>query len=202
MTTNQSALISANQINSDTAWIALLEIVFKDGQESIKVCRNNEDISWNGHLWQAFPFTVGENKRDNKGTLSNITIEVDNSTRDLEYYLNLHAGGAGCSVILRVVRSDDLENSVPDLEEYFSVKSTQVTESKVTFTLGNSYPPKARRPFRRYMKNNCPFKYKGLECGCTSSLPTCNHTLPDCRARNNSKRFGGFPGIPQGGLYV
>lgn len=198
-----AAIASANEINSDTAWIALLEVIFDSAEDDrIRVCRNNEDIVWNGKKWVAFPFSISENKVDDKGTLSNLTLEVDNTSRDLEYYLNKYAGGSGCQVILRVVRSDDLSCVVPDVEEYFSVKATTVNESKVSFTLGNAYPAKSRRPYRRYMKNNCPFKYKGVMCGATSELANCNHTLSDCRARKNSTRFGGFPGIPQGGLYV
>ena len=198
-----AAIAAANEINSDTAWIALLEVVFDETEDDrIRVCRNNENIVWGGKTWVAFPFSLGETKYDDKGTLSNLTIDVDNTGRELDYYLNKYAGGSGCRVILRVVRSDDLSCTVPDVEEYFSVKATTVTESKVSFTLGNAYPAKSRRPYRRYMKNNCPFKYKGVMCGATSSLASCNHTLSDCRERGNSTRFGGFPGIPQGGLYV
>lgn len=197
-----AAIVSANEIDSDSAWLALLEIIVPGADEHIYLVRNNEDIHWNGQLWQSFPFTISDTKRDNKGTLSNITIDVDNTTRDLEYYLNTGSGGAGARVILRCVRSDDLTVKEADFEEYFTVKSTTVTESKVSFALGNAYSTKSRRPWRRYMKSTCPFKYKGLRCGATSDLVSCNHTLGDCRKRNNSKRFGGFPGIPQGGLYV
>lgn len=198
-----AAITAANEINSDTAWIALLEVVFDENEDDrIRVCRNNEDIVWGGKTWVAFPFSLSETKSDDKGTLSNLTIDVDNTGRELDYYLNKYAGGSGCRVILRVVRSDDLNCAIPDVEEYFSVKATTVTEAKVSFTLGNAYPTKSRRPYRRYMKNNCPFKYKGVMCGASSSYTSCNHTLSDCRARGNSTRFGGFPGIPQGGLYV
>ena len=198
-----AAIAAANEINSDTAWIALLEVVFDETEDDrIRVCRNNENIVWGGKTWVAFPFSLGETKYDDKGTLSNLTIDVDNTGRELDYYLNKYAGGSGCRVILRVVRSDDLSCVTADVEEYFSVKATTVTEAKVSFTLGNAYPAKSRRPYRRYMKNNCPFKYKGVMCGATSELASCNHTLSDCRVRKNSTRFGGFPGIPQGGLYV
>lgn len=198
-----AAIASANEINSDTAWLVLLEVIFDSAEDDrIRVCRNTENIIWGGKTWVAFPFEISETKVDDKGTLSNLTLDVDNSSRDLEYHLNKYAGGSGCQIVLRVVRSDDLSCPTPDLEEYFSVKATTVTESKVSFTLGNAYPAKARRPYRRYMKNNCPFKYKGVMCGASSSHASCNHTLKDCRARGNSTRFGGFPGIPQGGLYV
>lgn len=197
-----AAIASANNTELDAAWLLLLEIIIDGEEEHIYLVHNNEDISWNGQLWQAFPFSLSESKSDNKGTLSNATIEVDNTSRDLEYYLSRGNGGAGSKVVLRCVRSDDLTATEADFEEYFTVKSTTVTESKVSFALGNAYSSKSRRPWRRYLKNTCSFKYKGVRCGCTSNLTSCNHTLSDCRERGNSKRFGGFPGIPQGGLYV
>ena len=202
VTLSSAAVACANKVDGDGAYLALLEIIIPGEAEHIYLVRNNEDIYWRNQLWQAFPFTLSDRKDDNKGTLSNITIDVDNSTRDLEYYLNQGGGGAGSKVILRCVRSDDLTATEADFEEYFSVKSTTVTESKVSFSLGNAYSTKSRRPWRRYLKNTCPFKYKSVRCGCTSSLATCNHTLADCRERGNSKRFGAFPGIQQGGVYV
>lgn len=197
-----AAILAANEQDTDTAWLVLLEISFSDTEEKMRLVRNTEDIQWDGQLWTHFPFGCSDSKNDNKGTLPVLSIEVDNTTRDLEYYLNEYGGGTGASVRLMVVRSDDLEAAEPDFEEIYTVKSTSVTAAKVTFTLGNEYSQKARRPFGRYMKNSCPFKYKGLRCGCTSSLAGCNHTLSDCRERGNSTRFGGFPGIPQGGTYV
>ena len=197
-----AAIASANNTELDASWLLLLEIIIDGEDEHICLVHNNEDITWNGQLWQAFPFSLSDSKNDNKGTLSSATIEVDNTSRDLEYYLSRGNGGAGSRVILRCVRSDDLEAQEADFEEYFTVKSTTVTESKVSFSLGNAYSSKSRRPWRRYLKNTCSFKYKGVRCACTSKLTSCNHTLADCRERGNSKRFGGFPGIPQGGLYV
>lgn len=200
-----AAIISANTQNSGTAWLLLLEInlTLDDGTaESIKICHNNEAVIWNGATWAAYPFNISDNKADNKGSLSNITIEVSNATRELEYYLEHSAGGTGADVILYVVRADDLSESAADLEEHFIIKSTSLNENNITFSLGNAYNANQRRPYRRYMKNSCPFKYKGVECGANSNLTSCPHTLSACRERNNAERFGGFPGIPQGGTYV
>lgn len=200
VTLPSSAIIAANAVSTDNVWLLLLEIQF--GEETIRICRNTESVSWRGHIWEAFPFTISDTKTDNKGSLSNVTIEVDNTTREIEYYLNNANGGTGSDIVLYVVRFDGLEGAEADLEEHFSVKATNVNDAKVIFTLGNSYNTRQRRPWRRYMKNSCPFKYKGVECGCNSELATCNHTLSACRERGNSTRFGGFPGIPQGGSYV
>ena len=52
------------------------------------------------------------------------------------------------------------------------------------------------------MKDFCPFKFKGVQCGYKGDETECNKTLSRCRALGNSVRFGGEPTIPQGGLYA
>lgn len=196
------AKIAKNDIASDTPFIVLLEITLKGDDESIYICHNNEDVMWNGQLWQAFPFELGEVKEDGTGSLPSIDLSVDNTGRALDYYLNQGDGGVQSTVILRVVIPSDEVPGVAEIEEIFSVEDTTVTEQYVKFSLGNAYPASSRRPVGVYKKNACPYKYKGVECACTSELTDCDHTLTACRARGNSKRFGGFAGIPQGGLYV
>lgn len=197
-----AAILAANSICSDAAWVILLEIILPNDPDHIYIARNNEDVLWNGQTWQAFPFEISEAKSDDKGTLPTLNVDVDNTTRDLEYYLQKGNGGTGGKVVLRCVLATEPESDIAEFEEYYSVKSTTVTEKAIRFSLGNAYPAQSRRPWDRYMKNYCPFKYKSTKCAATSTLTSCNHTLADCRKRGNSKRFGGFPGIPQGGLYV
>lgn len=196
------AKIAKNDIASDTPFVVLLEIKLKGDDESIYICHNNEDVMWNGQLWQAFPFELGEVKEDGTGSLPSIDLSVDNTGRALDYYLNQGDGGVQSTVILRVVIPSDEVPGVAEIEEIFSVEDTTVTEQYVKFSLGNAYPATSRRPVGVYKKNACPYKYKGVECACTSELTDCDHTLTACRARGNNKRFGGFAGIPQGGLYV
>ena len=196
------AKIAKNDIASDTPFVVLLEIKLKGDDESIYICHNNEDVMWNGQLWQAFPFELGEVKEDGTGSLPSIDLSVDNTGRALDYYLNQGDGGVQSTVILRVVIPSDEVPGVAEIEEIFSVEDTTVTEQYVKFSLGNAYAASSRRPVGVYKKNACPYKYKGVECACTSELTDCDHTLTACRARGNSKRFGGFAGIPQGGFYV
>lgn len=199
------AKIAKNELASDVPFILLLEIKLKGDDDSIYLCRNNEDVIWNGQLWQAFPFDFGEVKEDGTGSLPSIDLLVDNTGRALDYYLDKGDGGVGSTVILRVVvlpEDTGEATTEPEIEEIFSVVDCSVTEQNVKFSLGNAYPAQSRRPIGIYKKNYCPFKYKGVECACTSELEDCNHTLAACRERNNSKRFGGFAGLPQGGLYV
>ena len=196
------AILEKNKLHSDGAWIILLEIQVAGLPDIIRICRNSENVEWGGHEWIAFPFELGDVSEDTKGTLPSVELKVSNVTKTLQYYLEQASGGVQSKVVLRVVHSKHLDLAYPELEEVFSVTKTKATAQWVTFTLGMNYPSGARRPLRRYLKNFCPFKFKGLECGATTDYNTCNKTLKACRDRGNDKRFGGEPGIPSGGMYI
>jgi len=187
-----------NKLSTDSALLVLLEIRLTN---TVYICYNNEDITWNGQLYQAFPFRIGETSEESDGSDPNIQLQVSNASQGLQWYVEESNGGLGTEVYLRVVNSKNL-NGAADLEEVYTVIDCKVNEEWVTFTLGNDYSARTRRPLDRYMKNNCPFKYKGVRCGYNGAKATCTHTLADCRAHSNSVRYGGYPGIDQKGVYA
>lgn len=187
-----------NKLSTDSCFLVLLEIRLSGG--TVYICYNNENIVWKGRLYQAFPFEIGETSEDSDGSDPNISLKVSNVAQGMQWYVEDSGGGVGTEVILRVVNSKNL-NGEADLEETYTVLSCQIDEQWISFTLGNDYSAKTRRPLDRYMKNNCRFKYKGIRCGYSGSKTTCAHTLADCRSHSNSKRFGGYPGIDQKGVY-
>lgn len=202
LTLSDVAKLEKNKLNSDGAWILLLEVQVAGLPDIIRVCRNNDDVTWNGFGWVAFPFELGDISEDTKGTIPSVELKVSNVTKALQYYLEQANGGVQSKVILRVVHSKHLDLTSPELEEVFSVTKVSADAMWVTFTLGMNYPNGARRPLRRYLKNFCPFKYKQIECGSNSSYQSCDKTLTACRERGNSTRFGGEEGIPSGGMYI
>ena len=189
-----------NELSTDSAFIVLLDI--RLGEETVRICYNTDDVTWNGNLYQAFPFTIGEVTENTDGSDPDVELKVDNVSQALQCAVEEANGGNGTEVILRVVNSLALETDYAEMEEFFVVTKTQVDQQYITFHLGSEYSSRTRRPLNRYMKNSCSFKYKDVRCGCTSNYPTCDHTLTDCRARGNSHRFGAFQGIDQKGVYV
>lgn len=193
-----------NKLHLDSVYIPLFEIIPNvDGitdNDIIRVCYNNENIVWKKKTFQPFPLELDEVKHDQTGSESNVQLKVSNVTRALQPYIEQYNGGNGYTVIIRVVNTKNLDGEA-DVEERFTVNQAVCDEQWITFTLGTGYGLNARRPIERYMKNNCPFQYKGLECGYNGRLTSCNHSLKDCRNHGNSRRFGGFPGIDQKGVY-
>ncbi len=186
-----------SKLSTDSCFLVLLEIRLKN---TVYICYNNEDVTWKGQLYQAFPFEIGETSEESDGSDPNVSLKVSNVSQGLQWYVEDSGGGVGTQVILRVVNSKNM-NGNADLEEQYTVLSCKVDEEWVEFTLGSDYSARTRRPLDRYMKNHCPFAYKGLRCGYSGSLTSCLHTLQACRNHKNSTRFGGFPGIDQKGVY-
>lgn len=185
-----------NQVSSDGAYLVLLDVVLPDG-EILRLVRNNEPIYWNGNTYQDYPFTVGDIDENSNNELPSLDIGICNSDEDhlVQGIIEEHRGGSGTAITLRVVNSKNLESNIPDFEGIFSVAKTSIDEQWIKFTLGSSIAMTRRVPRRKYLKDSCPFRYKGIECAATSLLTLCNGTLADCKARSNSQRFGGEPGM-------
>lgn len=195
------AILEKNKLASDGAWIILVEITVSPGL-ILRLCRNTEDIVWNGETWVAFPFELEPPRQSASGEIPNFTVKVSNVTRTVEGYIEEAGGGVGAQVRLMVVMSEHLDLTTPELDEEFSVQSTAYDEQWVSFTLTGAVDLFRRVPLRRFLKNFCPFQYKGPECKAASALPECDKSFSACQARNNSARFGGEPAIPEGGMYA
>lgn len=194
-----------NNLNSDGVFVILMELnlPMKD-VDPIRVCRNTEDIEWNGHTWQAFPFELGKVSEDKSGSIPSFEIRIDNTSQALTYYVEASNGANNGEVVFYIVNTKALTVTTAEVEEHYRITKLTVTEQWVTATVGTSYNPHSRRPEGKYVKNSCRYKeFAGPECGYKGAAYTsCNRTLSDCRARGCSKRFGGFPGVDQGGIYV
>lgn len=194
-----------NNLNSDGVFVILMELnlPMKD-VDPIRVCRNTEDIEWNGHTWQSFPFELGKVSEDKSGSIPSFEIRIDNTSQALTYYVEASNGANNGEVVFYIVNTKALTVTTAEVEEHYRITKLTVTEQWVTATVGTSYNPHSRRPEGKYVKNSCRYKeFAGPECGYKGTAYTsCNRTLSDCRARGCSKRFGGFPGVDQGGIYV
>ncbi|WP_094605329.1 hypothetical protein SPSIL_002700 [Sporomusa silvacetica DSM 10669] len=199
-----AGVLEKSQFASDGVWLLLVEVALPDSAEPLRLVRNNEDIVWNGDTWTAFNFKLGEITEDNKGKPQAIPLQVSNITQIVQGYVEENNGLTGTTVTLRVVHSQHLDNTLPEVEEIFTVQSTTCDSKWVTFFLGSDISTQLRFPFRRVLKNFCAWRdqYKGIECGYAGSLPACDGTLQSCRNRGNSVRYGGEPSIPEGGLYA
>lgn len=206
LTLSAGAIIKKNDPGSDSAWLALLEIQVPGDQGFLYLTNNSENVTWNGQTWQTFPFDL-DPVRENTGTeIPQTSIRVSNISRDVLGYLEATNGAIDFPVILRIVNSKVLGGTTPEIQLDYVVRRITYDSQWITFTLGGSQHITRRTPDRSYMKDACPYPYGGIECGVSAATmvtyPTCDHSLTHCRARSNSKRFGGEAGIPTGGWYA
>jgi len=196
-----AARLELHKVASTGAWLILLEIQVP-GLETLYVVRNTENITWNGITWQAFPFELGEYTEDAGGEVPQLSLKVSNINRMIQGYLEQADGGVDSEAILRVVHSDHLDLTTPEIEETFKVNSTTCDAKWVEFILQGDLLLNKRVPDRKYLKDWCPYQFKGIECGYKGSATKCDHTLKSCKALRNTLRFGGEPAIPGTGIYL
>lgn len=199
-----AGMLEKSLLSTDGVWLLLVEVAIPDSGEPLRLVRNNEDVVWNGNVWSAFNFQLGEIIEDIEGKPEAVPLQVSNITQIVQAYVEEYNGLTGTTVTLRVVHSQHLDNMLAEVEEIFTVQSTTCDSKWVTFYLGSDISTQLRFPFRRVLKNFCAWRdqYKGLECGYAGTLPACDGTLQSCRARGNAARYGGEPSIPEGGLYA
>jgi phage-related protein len=188
MSLTPAAIEEKNKIHTDSAWLTLFEV---QAPTPIYIVDDNQNATWNGIEWLASPMKVGE-ITNNGSENPSLTVQFSNVRLNLGVAVAQLKGAGGTPVIVRIVNSKLLSEPA-SREEYFEIVKTNIDPFWVTFTLGIRNDLKKKIPAFTIFKNFCNYEeYKGLECGSTSELLTCNRTLQDCRLRNNSGRFGGY----------
>lgn len=198
LTISQASIIEKNKISTDGVWLMLLQLHISEG-EMIRLVNNTEDVTFQGEYYIAFPFTLDDITEDGK-ELPNVQLLVSNVTGTIQAYMEASNGLVGAQVSILVYNTNVPD--VAEVEEHFTVTSSSADANWVTLSLGTDFSFSRRFPPVRIMKDYCPFKFRGVECGYKGALTTCNKTLAACRERQNNARFGGEPTIPQGGLYA
>ena len=194
---SEASIIEKNKLSTDGVWLLALEAQIPGN--TLYLVNNTEDVTLGGKRYVAFPFSLEDITEDGK-ELPNVRLTVLNATGTIQRYVEKNNGLGGMKVVLRVYHT-----SIPDVaevEEYFVVTGVTCDVEWVTFTLGTDFSFTRRFSPVRMMKDYCPFKFKGVECGYRGAAQQCNKTLKRCRELGNNIRFGGEATIPQGGLYA
>jgi phage-related protein len=201
MKTIPAALIlEKNKIATTSAWIILAEVTFVDGT-IVRLARNTEDITFETHVFTAFPFELDTIGFD-QGRIPSVVLKINNTTRLIQYYLEDSNGAIGATVRLIVVNSTDYTADLSDLELTFQVTESSADVDWVYFTLSIPSPLNKRFPLYRYIANHCNWvgNFKGVECQYAGVVATCDGTLASCKALGNSAHYGGFIGLGKGGI--
>jgi lambda family phage minor tail protein L len=207
-TISSTALAEKNKLATDCIWYIALEIVIP-GVTTLRVVRNNENITWDGQTWTAFPFELEPITEEGRGEVPRVDLRVSNVSRTIDQYLQSYDeyiktnGYSPVTVEIFVLNSKNLSSATPEVSFLFELKQPRADAYWATFTLGAANPFNLRFPQDRFLKNHCRWVFKSTECGYSGSTTSCDKTLPACRNMNggsNSERYGGFPGVGYGGI--
>ena len=118
--------------------------------------------------------------------------------------IDKHSGGIGSKVTIRIVHSDHLDLTDPELEHDLEVIKVDLDDKGfVNFSLGDANLTNYRSPPDMFLKNHCRFeKFGGTLCGYNGSETECDRSYTRCKELENQQRFGGFPGIGKLGFFV
>lgn len=196
---NLSTIIDKNKISSENSFIILLAVEVKnpvDGTivETIRFCKNSENIEYKGDLYIATNFDMDIKTEINKEP--SITLKAHDETRALGQYIDLYDGLINNKVTMYIVNSAALQEA--EMEEDFIILTASISGYKVEMALGIESAVNQRFPNFRQFKDRCAWKYKGIRCKYAGALPTCDYTRTGpngCIAHDNEINFGGFPGI-------
>lgn len=196
-------VIDKNKIASENAWLILVDVEIRDELDQVvdtlSLVSNNENIEYREVTYLASKFDLSVAKRANEEP--SIKFSATDVTGAIRDKMEEYGGGVGSSVTVTVVNHGNLDAD-PELVETFDVLAASAPDINVEWTLGAENPLKYQFPYRRQYRDRCPWVFKGKRCGYTGSMTSCDFTkngVNGCRAHDNVRRFGGFPGLQNKG---
>jgi lambda family phage minor tail protein L len=166
------------------------------------------------------PYRVGDSVQSNNGNLAGIVVSISNNNIVVDS-ASVNGITSGDKIYIRNGNYDPYAY----LDHKFIVsKMVSYDDTKVVFNLSERTSQINKElPRRKFYKNTCPWKYKGIECKypangsgvivntypettangmftinnattLDTSLDKCSKSITACRLRNNIQNFGGFPG--------
>lgn len=197
-----------NKLTSDSVWLNCLEIFLPSTTDIIRIVANNEDITWNGNVYQRFPFEVEEISESSTAETTQLQIKVSNVDNIVGSYVREYHRWTKTNIFVPIsvnfylLNSKDLENTNPAYKTKLTLAKPTIDHKEVIFTVSARDLFRSRTPQYRMFPNSCRWGFKSTQCGYNGAETKCDKTLKRCKELNNSPRFGGFPTIGRKGVSV
>lgn len=202
------AKVEKNKLTTDSVWLIMLEITIPSLEDVIRIVSNNEDITWNGEIWQKFAFELDEMSESSTAETSQFSIKVGNANnvigqyiREYETWVKLNSYSP-ITCTLYVVNSNDLDNPDPTYSANLTLTSSSINMIEATFTVSSRDMFRFRIPIYNMYPNSCRFTLKDSRCKYSGSATSCDKSLFNCNTLNNSVNYGGFPTISNGSVSI
>lgn len=191
------------QKNKQTSTIIRLYILEAyDGTNDLRFAEWNEDIVFDGLTYTKFPISIDQISENNKGYINSTTITLANVSRQIETYLQNY-DLRGKTVRIKRVWLEHLDDPEALIEDVFNINAITSTAKNVMLTITSKLDiMDVNTPGRLYTRNYCQWRFKGTECAYAGGETSCNKTKQRCKELNNFERFGAFPSVPSGRIYI
>jgi lambda family phage minor tail protein L len=199
-------------------YVALNQDIFGYGMLASGTLTATGDKTYTG-----LPIQRGDIANTTDGRISEVSISIPNVDRIIEsviqnndylrgrdvYILTGFAKHLPSGATAKHIGSDSDRFSI--IKEKLYIDSTTSNSEIVTFTCKPKFVIKNMTIPSRTYSRDCGWAFKGRYVGSecdplasvdTVTYPDCDGTLENCRARANTKRFGGFTSIPSRGIVI
>lgn len=197
-----AAIIEKNSLESDNPWILLFDIK-KDGQLIASLCRNTENVQYNGKTYTAFPIKLEEIDENSDGSVSTFTIMFSNLESIFSAVIQQYNGFTDCEIEMTCifVENDTSSNTFIFSTQYKTGNSIDDGDwLKVTCETFN--PHQKQIPRATLRKTLCRYKdFKGERCQYSGTETWCDRSLARCSQLGNEAFFGGSPNIGRTNIY-
>ena len=200
---SSSGILEKNKLTSDEVWVILLEFYY-EGSGYVRIAQNNEDVTWNGETWLAYPaFNLGDIEETKDGEIPQLNLTIYDVYRKLIPIIDDLGGGVGGTVTVYIVHGTSAKiSSEAEFEYTLDIVGTSIQGNHtINLKLGGENLYSYRIPQDRYFKDHCRYKmFKGTYCGYSGGETVCSRTFVRCKEIGNQARFGGFPGVGRTGV--
>ncbi len=183
-------MLQQNSDNTSLATSVVYHALLEIG-DSLYFVNDNQDLVWNGHTYEAFPFTLGTISSGGEGERPQTSIRLSNVDGSALLLIEALAEQSNVPVVIKMVRHG--QNSA-DITLDFTLGGLTYTEKDIDLVLGPEAKYSKTCPSCNY-NTPCQWEFKDFRCRYTGNLTSCNHTEADCMARNNITRYGGFRNV-------
>jgi phage-related protein len=211
-------LEAKNAFESTAPWLLLLDVVIPLAEPlTLFIVNNNENISFGTppQEYTAYPFSISLPTQTKDGEIPKTNLIVYDVDKTLRRYIDDLNGGYGTTVTLRLVHTDSLASQADyaDLTLYFDLLEAIIDGSSISISLGAPNMMRQSFPPGRYIANHCLWvpHYGGVECKLPltsgdiynrTEFPLCPGTKAACAERNNTRNYGGHPGLSDSSLRI
>lgn len=202
MPRNIDSTFKSEKAKQENQPIFLYTIENYDGSSDLHLAAYDTDVVYNSVNYLKFPISHEFVAENNQGSIDQVKVRLANVSRLIQSYLEQY-DFRGKKVTIRMVWANQLSDPDAYIDDIFYIDNYTVDQNNVEFTLTGKFDVLGvDLPARRYTRNYCAWKFKSVECGYTGAETSCNKTQQRCKQIGNYPRFGAFPSVPTGRIYI